>query len=165
MKAEGLGLKDQVRFLAPFFGVLAGIWTLRLLLDASHSPAWLIRLASVNAFSAIAVPLAVLSMHVRGRGGYAQAVVASFLLNAWAQSLIIAAIVFSVGTGIETVYTAPEFSMPGDDPRHLRHIYGHLTFGIGLGSLIGAAVGCLLLLLLRKVVPPRARPGPSAINR
>ena len=81
------------------------------------------------------------------------AVVASLLLNIWAQLLIVAAIVFAVITKTENIYTHPEFSMPHDDPLHLRHIYGHLTFVIGAETLFGAAVGCLLLWLLRTLVP------------
>jgi len=33
------------------------------------------------------------------------------------------------------------------------HIHGHLTFGVGVGTLLGAAEGCLLLWLLRRLVP------------
>ena len=43
--------------------------------------------------------------------------------------------------------------MKGDDPLHLHHIYGHLTFVTGLGTLFGAGMGCLLLWLLRMMLP------------
>ena len=70
------------------------------------------------------------------------------------------AIVFAVMTGVENIYTAPEFSLPWlqeSDPAHLRHIYGQLTFGVGLGTLSGAGVGCLMLWLLRLLLPMREK--------
>jgi len=92
-------------------------------------------------------------MHERRFGSYPNVVLASFLLNAWAELLIAGAITFSVVTGIENIYTAPEFSIPRHDPSHVKHILAHLTFGIGFGTLVGAAEGCLLLWLLRKLTP------------
>jgi hypothetical protein len=153
MMSSKMSFKEQMRFLYPFFLLMFSIWALRIMLDAAGAPGWLTRLMSLTTFSPIAILLGVLLLHVRGAGGYSQVVVTSFLINAWAQLLIIATIVFSVTTGIDTVYTAPEFSLPGDDPWHMRHIHGHLTFGIGLGSLVGAGVGCLLLSLLRRFIP------------
>ena len=34
------------------------------------------------------------------------------------------------------------------------HVIAHLTFGLGFGELFGAATGCLLLWLLRRLAPP-----------
>jgi len=81
--------------------------------------------------------------------------------NLWAQLLIVGAIVFAVVTGTENIYVAPEFSLPRShlDPYHLRHIYGQLTFGIGLGTLTGAGVGCLMLWLLRLLLPMSDKEG------
>jgi hypothetical protein len=102
--------------------------------------------------------LAVLLIHVRRFGGYTNVVLAGLLVNLWAECLIILAILFSDLTGTENAFTLPEYSLRGDDPYHLRHIYGHLTFGVGLGTLSGAAVGSLLLWLLRRLMPvPPAR--------
>lgn len=155
MKVCGYGFRDHCRLLAPLFGLLAAVWVLRMILAAEGSPAWQVRLASVTATAPVAVLLATFLIHFRRFGSYPNIIVASLLLNAWAQFLIIGAILFSILTGLENIYTAPEFSMAGDDPLHLRHIYGHLTFGIALGTLSGAAEGSLLLWLLRKLLPPR----------
>jgi hypothetical protein len=93
-------------------------------------------------------------IHFRRFGSYLNVVVVSFLLVTWGQLLIIVAIAFAWATGIDNIFTAPEFSRVADD-RYLRNILGHLTFGIGAGTLFGAATGCLLLWLLRKLVPAR----------
>jgi hypothetical protein len=164
MRINGYGLRDHIRLLAPLFGLLTAVWALRMVLATAGAPLWLVEIVSVTGATAASVLLAVLLMYVKRFGGYANVVLASFLLNTWAEILIIAAILFSVWTGTENVYTAPEFSIPGDDTLHLKHIYGHLTFGIGMASLFGAGVGCLLLWLLRTLVPAK-RPGTGVGSR
>jgi hypothetical protein len=71
--------------------------------------------------------------------------------------LIISAIAFAVLANIPNIYSAPEHSVAGYDPYHINHMYGQLTFGIGTGTLVGAAMGCLLLFLLRRMVPSRSK--------
>ncbi len=150
------GLRDHIRLLAPLLALIAAVWTLRMILAAANSPKWLVHLVSVTTTTSAALLLAVLLIHAKRFGGYASVVVSALLLNLWAEFLIVSAIVFSSVTSIQNIYTAPEYTIPGDDPAHLRHIYGHLTYGVGTGTLLGSAFGCLLLLLLRMLVPIRA---------
>jgi hypothetical protein len=155
MKIGENRLRDHIRLLAPLFGFIAGIWALRLILAIADSPVWIIRITSVTTATSVAVLLAVFLLHIRRFGGYTNVVVAALLLNLWAQFLIIASIIFAAATRTENIYTAPEYSIPGAIDAHLRHIYGHLTFGIATGTLVGAAFGCLLLAILRALVPSR----------
>ena len=158
MRIVGQRFRDHVRLLAPLFVLLTTIWFLRLMSAALNLPGWWLRIFSVTVATSFSVMLAVLLIHVRRFGGYTNVVLSSLLIHVWASGLIILAIVFSVLTGTENVFTRPEFSLHGDDPLHLRHIYGHLTFGIGWGTLSGSAVGCLLLWLLRLLMPlPHAK--------
>ena len=155
MRVGGHRMREHVRLLLPLFAFLLVVWLLRLLLAAAGAPLSISRVFSVTTASAVAVFLAVLLIHFHGFGGYTNVVATSLLLNAWSQMLIVIAILFAVATGTENVYTLPEFSVPGDDPMHLRHIFGHLTFILGLGTLFGAGVGCLMLWFLRLMVPVR----------
>ena len=157
MKICGHGVRDHIRLLAPLFGFVAIVWALRWWLDAAGAPRESVRLFSVTGATSLAILIAVWLIHRRGFGSYPNVVVASLLLVVFEQVVIVVAIVFAVVSGIENVFTAPEFSIVGDDRYHLRHILGHLTFGIGAGMLFGAATGCLMLWLLRMLVPPRAR--------
>ncbi|MEW5976784.1 MAG: hypothetical protein AB1898_13355 [Acidobacteriota bacterium] len=157
MKINGYGILAHVRFLSPLLGILTGVWLLRLALDAGGCPHYLSRFVSVTTTTTAMVFVAALLIHFRGFGSYANMIMASLLLTTWAQLLVILAILFGVITGIENIYTAPEYSFPKTDPYHLRHIYGHLTFGIGLTTLFGSAVGCLLLWVFRKLIPMRIR--------
>lgn len=169
MKIVGHGVREHIRFLGPLFGLLFVIFLCRLALSAAGAPLWLIRLFSVSGAAPGSVLIAVLMIHARRFGSYTNVVVASLLLNCWGQFLISLAIIFSVLTGTSNVFTRPEFSMRGDDPHHWLHIYGHLTFGIGLFTLLGAGMGCLLLWMLRLLVPVQPNPltgaGTDAVTR
>jgi hypothetical protein len=125
------------------------VWALRIIVAAAKSPHWVTRVTSVTTAVAVTVLLAVLLIHYKRYGGYASVVVAALLLNLWSQLLVVAAILFSYSTGSENVYSAPEYSLPGDELPHLKHAYAHLTFGVAVGTLVGAIFGCLLLALLR----------------
>lgn len=157
MNICGRGLRDHIRLLAPLFGFITIVWALRWVLDAAGFSHGLVRAFSVTGATSLAILIAVWLIHTRGFGSYPNVVVASLLLVIWEQLIIVVAIVFSVLTKIENVFTEPEFSIPTADPYHLKHIVGHLTFGIGAGMLFGAATGCLMLWLLRTLVPSRAR--------
>ena len=155
MKFCGRGFGDHVRLLAPLFGLIAIVWAVRWVLDAAGFSHGLVRVFSVTGATSLAILIAVWLIHRRGFGSYPNVVVATLLLVVFEQVLIVIAIVFSVLSGMENVFTEPEFSTP-NDPHHIKHIVGHLTFGIGAGMLFGAATGCLMLWLIRKLVPSRA---------
>ena len=150
MKINGFRLRDHLRLLAPLFGLIAAVWALRLVLAAIGASRWVLSMCSVSVAGPVALLLAVLLIHTRHFGSYTNVVASAFLLAFCQQGLIIAAIAFATLTGTQNVYSAPEFSF-GLTP--LRHILSHLTFGIGLGTLSGSAMGCLLLWMLRKFVP------------
>ena len=156
MNICGRGLRDHIRLLAPLFGFITVVWALRWALDAAGVSQGLVRVFSVTGATSLAVLIAVWMIHTRRFGSYPNVVVASLLLVVFEQVIIVAAIAFSVVSKIENVFTRPEFSRP-DDPNHVKHILGQLTFGIGAGILLGTATGCLMLWLLRRLVPTRVR--------
>ncbi len=155
MKVGGLRARDHIRLLYPLFVLIAAVFLLRLILAAADSPEWVVRLVSVTTTTGISILIAVALLHFRHSGGYANAVFASFLINIWAQLLIIGAISVSALFGTTNVYTYPEYSPAGLDPYRLRHILGHISAGMGFGTLEGAAAGCIFLWLLRMVLPVR----------
>jgi len=156
MNICGLGLRDHIRLLAPLFGLIAIVWALRWGLDAAGAAHGMVRIFSVTGATSLSILIAVWMIHTRGFGSYPNVVVASLLLVVWEQLILVVAIVFSVLTKMENVFTEPEFSLTaGEDPHHIRHIIGHLTFGIGAGVLFGAVTGSLMLWLLRTLVPRR----------
>jgi len=150
MRIGNHGLREHIRLLTPLFGLIAAVWLLRLVLDKADTPPQIVRMFSVTVAGSASILLAVLLLHFKAFGGYSSVALAAFLMEFWSQLLICGAIAFSALTGTVNVYSAPEYS-PRAGP--LAHIFGHITFGLGLGTLFGAGMGCLLLWLLRRIVP------------
>ncbi len=165
MQIGGYRVRQHLRLLAPMFALLAAVWAVRWISSSLGAPHWFVHAMSITVATPITVLLAVLLIHNRRFGGYVNVVVSSLLLNIWAELLVVAGILFSVLTGTPNVFTASEYTPPGVDPMHLKHMRGHLTFGIGIGTLAGAAMGCLLLALLRRLFPPRPAGRDAAENR
>ena len=155
MKINQHGLRDHIRLVAPLFGVIASVWALRLILAAAGAPAAITHVFSVTVAVPVCVLLAVLLIHIRRFGSYSNVVLAALLLVCWAQVLIVAAIAFSEVSGMENIYSESEFSFGEHSP--WKHIAGHLTFGVGFGTLFGAAMGCLFLWMLRRLPADHAR--------
>jgi hypothetical protein len=157
MKIGGHGLREHLRLLGPLFGFIAAVWALRAVIFAAgvskHSP--LLHVVSVTLAGAISILLAVIMIHRRRFGSYPSVVASVFLLMCWEEILIVLAISLTALTGINNVYSAPEFSFH-ETP--WVHAAGHLTFGIGSGTIFGGAMGCLLLWMLRRAGPADDRP-------
>jgi hypothetical protein len=119
-------------------------------MDAAGTPLIITRLVSVTVASGVSILAAVLLIHTRRFGSYASVVIASLFINVWAEGLVSAAILVTILTGKTNIYSIPMYSgMEG----HAEHLRAHLTFGIAIGTLEDAAVGCLLLWLLRTLIP------------
>jgi hypothetical protein len=144
------GFKDHLRLLAPLFGLIAAVWVLRMVVAFAGAPHMVIHWTSVTFTTAIALLAAVLLIHFKRFGSYANVVFSVFLLILWGQLLIVLAIAFSALTGFQTIYSAPQY---GGRFGPVRHIMGQLTFSLGFETLFGAAMDCLLLWILRRLVP------------
>jgi len=153
MMISGRTLCDHIRLLTPLFGVIAAVFALRFLLGFLGAPRWMLGISSVSIVVPLCVVLATIMIHSRRFGGYGSVILATVCLVVWSQLLIASAILFTVLTGIVNVYTFPEYSMRGADPNHIRHITGHLTFGIGIETLLGSVLSCILLYMLRRTGP------------
>jgi hypothetical protein len=161
MKICGYRLRDHIRLLAPFLGLITAVWLLRLSLDFAGAPRGVVRYFSVTVACAFSVLAATVMIHRSRFGSYPNVVASSLILVGWEQVLIILAIAIAALTARENIFTVPEFSGPGEGPHYMRHIIGQLTFGIGAGVLYGAAMGCLLLRILRMLLPPPQQNGKS----
>jgi hypothetical protein len=155
MKIGGHGIREHLRLFAPLFALIAAVWALRMVADYGGASMRIVRLASVTVAGSISILLAVILVHVRKFGGYANVAAVAFMLALWEQLLISSAVAFTALTGLQTIYAAPEFS--GPPGRHLgpwQHIFGQFTFVLGFQTLGGAVMGCLILWILRVLFPP-----------
>jgi len=160
VRIGGRSFREHIRFLLPLFGVIAGVWALRLITSTVGAPTRVVHSFSVTITSSLCILVAVLLIHKQKFGGYSSVMTAVFLLVCWEQLLIVSAIAIYVLTGHANVFTAPEHSAHMHDP--LAHIAGHLTFGIGIQTLLGSGMACLLFWMLRMFLPkqPLVRSGP-----
>jgi len=155
MKIGGHGIREHLQLLGPLFTLIAAVWVLRMVADYAGAPRSVVKVVSVNIAGSISILIAVILMHVRKFGGYANVAAATFMLVLWKELLVSAAVAFTAVTGLATIYAAPEFSgAPGHPLTPGWHIIGQLTFGLGLQTLFGSAMGCLILWILRAFVPP-----------
>jgi hypothetical protein len=153
MKIGEHSLVEHIRLLAPLLGFIAAVWAGRMVLDFAGAPAVEVHFCSVTGAGAISILLAVLLIYFKRFGGYVSVIACAILLEAWAQLLISLAIVFTLLTRIPTIYTAPRYS---GHMTLVQNLFSHVTFSVGFGSLFGAGMGCLLLWLLRVLVPPES---------
>jgi hypothetical protein len=150
MRIDGHGLGDHLRLLSPLFGLIAAVWALRLILDLAGTPAMIVRMVSVGVAGAVSVLVAAFLIHFKRFGNYTSVLAAAFLLICWEQFLIVLAIAFAALTRTTNVYSATRYAH-GLSPA--RHIASHLIFGVTIGWIFAAAMGCLVLWMLRHLVP------------
>jgi hypothetical protein len=158
MNIGGRSLQDHLRLLAPLFVLITAVFILRLVLALAGAPGGIVRALSVGVAGAVSVLAAAFLIHFKRFGGYTNLVASVFMLGFWEQLLIVVAIGFATLTRTNNIYVAPEYS---GRLTPLQHILGHLTFGLGLETLMGAAMACLVLWLLRKLVPLTPEKSPS----
>lgn len=158
MRIDGHGLRDHLRLLSPLFGLIAAVWALRLIMDLAGTPVVVVRMASVGVTGAVSVLVAAFLLHFKRFGGYLSVMAAAFLLICWEQVLIVLAIAFATLTRTVNVFSSAEYSF-GLSPA--KHIAAHLTYGLVVESIFGAAMGCLVLWMLRRLVPIKetSKPG------
>ncbi len=142
---------SQIRILTPLFLLAAAFWAIRIVLGAAGAPSWLLATFSATVVIPLTVFLATLGIYARKEASYGAVLISALFLVSFAQLLICSTILFSLLTGIHTIYTAPEFS-PFEQPGHVLHLLSHLL-AIPVGTLFGFAMGGLVLWVLRKMVP------------
>lgn len=144
---------EMIRLFLPLFGVVSAVWFLRLVLAAAGAPRWLVVPFSITLVTPASVLLAVVLIHAKRVGGYGLVALASLLLAALGQVLVALAVAFTMATGIQNVYSAPEFSPQTTD---LEHVYGHLYLIVPF-AVLGTVMGCVFLFALRVLVPAKTR--------
>lgn len=151
MKIEGHTLREYLRLTSPAFGLVLAVWLLRLVLAAAGVPINIVRLFSVSVASAVAMVMAVLLLHLHRSGGYLSAFVCSYILEIWTQLLVVAAIAFTILTGISNIFSEPEFTPRSGNQVH--HILSHLFFGVVVGAVFSVIISSTMLWIFRRLIP------------
>jgi hypothetical protein len=160
MTIFGKRLSEYVSFAKLFLVLILAVGIARLALSLSGVPDATAKWVSITAVMWIGVVYFGIRVHTRGFGSYRQLLPIYFLQSLAAQAVIVPAIVLAIVTGRDNIFSAPEFFF-GQDGKNWGHAAAHLFVGTTIGSLVGWAVGCLVLFVTRKVTgssaPPAAR--------
>lgn len=91
-------------------------------------------------------------VHTTGFGSYKHLLPLLVIQGALSQLIVAASIVLAILTNKDNIFSAPEFS-GGGDGKNWGHVGAHLLVGFVIAPLVFWLVGCLILLVLRKVAP------------
>jgi hypothetical protein len=109
------------------------------------------RWVSLNVVMLLSVFYLAIRMHTTGFGTYKHLWPAILMPGLAFHGCAILGIVIGMITGLDNIYTTPEYAF-GQDGKTLTHLGGHLVIGIPVGTTINWLIGCLILLITRKLV-------------
>ena len=159
MKIGGHTLSEHLHLLAPLFGLITAVWSLRMVLHLAGAPMQLVRVFSVGLAGSVCVLVATFLIHFKRFGSYGNVVTSAFALVGYGQLLVALAIGFAAITHTHNVFVATEFSFR---MTYSEHIASHLTVILVFQSLLAGGMACLLLLMLRWLVPIKPAQGSRA---
>jgi hypothetical protein len=109
------------------------------------------RWVSINIVLLLGLIYCAVNVHLSGFGSYKQLLGLLFIQNAFAHFLIAGGILMAVVTGVDNIYTNPEF-FNGNNGRNLTHVFMHVVAALIL-PLIAWAIGSVILFVTRRINP------------
>jgi hypothetical protein len=106
---------------------------------------------SLNITMLFCVIYLAIRMHTTGFGTYKHLWPAILVPSLVFHLCAILGIVIGMITGQDNIYTTPEYAF-GQDGKTLLHLGAHLVIGIPVSTTINWLLGCLILLITRKLV-------------
>jgi hypothetical protein len=152
MTIFGKRLSEYIVFSKPFLGLILAVGIARLALSLGGVPNSTAKWFSVTAVIWIGVLYYSIRVHTSGFGSYKKLLPICVLQSLVAQAVIVPAIVLAIFTGTDNIYSVPEYSF-GQDGKTWLHAGAHLVLGTTIGPLVGWLVGCLIMLVAKKLVP------------
>jgi hypothetical protein len=149
MKIFGRTIGEYVRFQKPFLILILVVGLARLLLSLAGAPGSSLRWVSMTVVVLAGVIYAGIKA-ARSGLGFRHLLPPVFLQAALSNGIAIVGILIAIATGHDNIFTAPEFSPPGDEGRGAFHVFGHVVFGTGIGTLLSWGIASLVLLIARK---------------
>jgi len=148
MTIFGKSLSEYVSFTRLFLILIPLVGLLRLGLSLQGVPVSTVRWFSMTVVGLIALIYYAIRVHTSGFGSYKQLLVVLVLQSLVSQAVSVLAIVLTMVTGVENIFSAPEFG-----GSQWIHVFAHLFLATIFGALSSWAIGSLILLITRKVSP------------
>lgn len=147
---------EYVRFERWILVLIAVVFAFRLGTSLAGLPNGVARWISINLVLLLGVVYCAVAVHTKGFGAYKQLLGLLLIQNVVAHVLIALAISLAIVTGMDNIFTAPEYA-GGADGKTWVHVIAHLFVAWALLTLIGWAIGSVILLLTRKLKPQPVR--------
>jgi hypothetical protein len=149
----GKRLSDYVAFCKIFLILIAVIGVARLALSLGGVPNSTAKWLSMTVAVWIGIIYYSVRVHTSGFGSYKQLLPIVALLNITAQVIAIIGIAIAIFTGIDNIFSAPEYAFGGDG-KSWWHLGAHVFIGTTIGTLFPWVFACIFLALTRKVAGP-----------
>lgn len=150
MTIFGKSLSEYVGFQKAILWFIAIVGLGRLALSLAGVPNATTKLVSISVATLLGWLYVSYKVNNRQFGGYKQLLPLITIQTLTANIIVDAAIALAIFTGKGNIYTAPEYS-GGVDGKTWGHAGAHLLLATIFASLIGWAIGSLVLFIARKV--------------
>jgi hypothetical protein len=151
MNIFGKRLSEYVAFAKPFLILILVVGVVRLALSLGGVPISAARFLSITAVAWIGVLYFAIRVHTSGFGSYKQLLPIYVLQSIAAQVIIVPGIIIAIVTGEDNIYSVPEYSF-GSDGKSWLHVGAHLVLGTTIAPLISWLVGCVIMLVTKRLV-------------
>ena len=158
MKVFGKSLSEYVGFSKWILGLITVVGVGRLVLSLAGLPNSEVKWLSITGAGLTGIVYFAVRVPTAGFGGYKHLLPLLVLQAAVANGIVISAILIAMATGVDNIFSAPEYS-GGLDGKTWAHAGAHLGFGIVLGPLIAWLVAAGLMFVVKKLTP-----APAAAN-
>lgn len=158
MRIFGKSFSEYVRFQKVILWLIVIVGVGRLALSLSGVPNSTAKWVSITAVIVVGAVYCTMKMHTSRFGSYKHLLPVLVIQDALSQLIVAASIVLAILTHKDNIFSAPEFS-GGSDGKNWGHVGAHLAVGFVIAPLVFWIIGCLILLVLKKVAPANAAPG------
>lgn len=155
MTIFGKPLSEYVSFAKVFLVLIVIVGVARLGLSLAGVENATVKWLSISIVTLVGLVYYSIRVHTSGFGSYKQLLAVIVVQSVVAQAIIIAGIVIAIFTGVDNIFSAPEYSGGGDGKTWL-HAGAHLVLGVIVGSLVAWLIGSVIMFVTKKVAPREA---------
>lgn len=151
MKILGKSLGEYVAFEKWILVLIAAVGIGRLALSMAGLPNSEVKWLSVTAMGLVGMVYCAVIAHTSGFGSYRHLYPLLVLQGLVANVIVAGGILLAMATGIDNIYSAPEYS-GGVDGKTWTHAGAHIVLGIVIGPVVAWLVASGLMFLVKKFV-------------
>ena len=152
MTIFGKTISEYVGFQKVILWLIVIVGIARLALSLGGVPNASAKWVSITAVIVVGAVYCTMKVHTTGFGSYKHLLPLLVIQGGLSQLIVAGSIVLAILTNKDNIFSAPEYS-GGGDGKTWGHVGAHLLVGFVIAPLVFWLVGCLILLVLKKVAP------------